>query len=327
MVGFGSQINNSPISNTGDLESLLKITLELERLGFDSAWNWDHMVISLGSDYLKIHKEAPLSAMASPVLECWTMLSWLAANTRKIRLGPLTVGNLFRYPSVLAKTTSSFDVVSNGRLEFGIGTGYWKAEHEMYGIPLQNLTTRIERLAEAVEIIKSMWTKDVTDFEGKYYTMKQALCNPKPLQKPHPPILIGGRSQGLMKLAAKLADNWNVPFALSVTPEEYGEMADRFDDYCRQVGRSPKDIVKSIGIRCIIDKNPEKVREKAKRLKPEWETMDGFMKRLIGTPEQCVEKLNSFKDKGMGYFIVQFLEYGDLKSMELFAEEVIPAVK
>jgi len=323
MIKFGGSVQN-PIRH----EMLAKTVLEMERLGFDSAWFEDHLVISLGSVYMKAQKVIPLSIMAPPLLECWTTLSWLAGQTSKIRLGTLVLCNLFRYPSVLAKMASTLDVISNGRLEFGIGAGYWKPEFEMHSIPLPNHTTRIERLAEAVQIIKSMWTKEVTDFDGKYYSVKQVLNNPKPVQKPHPPILIGGRGAKLMKVAAQLADNWNLPGSIPLTPEEYGEMAGTFDEYCREAGRSPREVVKSMMCtRCLIDRNEDRARERARRYKPDHESMDYFMKRLIGTPEQCIEKLNALKDKGIGYFLVDFAEPTDFRSMELFAEEVIPAVK
>lgn len=319
---FGGSFEN-PINH----EVLSKTVLEMERLGFDSVWFEDHLVISLGSAYLKAHERVPLSVLTPPLLECWTTLSWLAAQTRKIRLGPLVLCNLFRYPSIVAKMASTFDVVSKGRLEFGIGAGYWKPEFDMYGIPLPELATRLERLVEAVQIIRSMWTNEVTDFNGKYYTLKQALNNPKPVRKPHPPIMIGGRSQRLMKIAARLADNWNLPGALSLTAEEYGQMADTFDEYCREAGRSSSEVVKSMMTTCIIDKNPDKVREKVRRYKPEWQSMDVFMKRLIGSPQQCIDKLNEYKEKGVEYFLVDFLDPTDFKSMELFAEEVIPALR
>ena len=322
MVKFGAFIEN-PINH----DILAKTVLEMERLGFDSAWLEDHLVTTPGLHYMKAHKVIPLSVMAPPVLECWTTLSWLAGQTRRIRLGTLVLCALFRYPSLLAKMAATLDVVSNGRLEFGIGAGYWKPEFEMYGIRLPNHATRMEQLAEAVQICKSMWTKEVADFEGKHYKVKHALNNPKPVQKPHPPILIGGRSEQIMKVAARLADNWNLASPWALMPEEYGRIAHTFDEYCRQAGRSPNEVVKSLGVRCLIGKNGDLAREKAKRYKPDHETKDYFMKRLIGTPEQCIEKLNGLKEEGAEYFTVHFYEPTDFNQLKLFAEEVIPAVR
>jgi alkanesulfonate monooxygenase SsuD/methylene tetrahydromethanopterin reductase-like flavin-dependent oxidoreductase (luciferase family) len=323
MVRFGVDLEKIV-----DYEALTRTVSELERLGFNSVWVEDHLVTSLGSEYLLSHEDVPVSELALPVLECWTTLSWLAAQTRRIRLGTLVLCNLFRPPSVLAKMASTFDVLSNGRLEFGLGGGYWEPEFKMYGIPMPNLRTRMEQLVESIQIIKSMWTQDVTDFEGKHYSVRHALNMPKPVQKPHPPILIGGRSERLMKVAAQLADNWNLPGAVSPTPEEYNQMVSTFDEYCRQASRSPKDVVKSILFQsCIVDKNKDRLKEQVRRLKPEWQSTDAFMKRLIGTPEQCIEKLNSFRDSGVQYFIVAFADATDLGSMQLFAEEIIPAIK
>jgi alkanesulfonate monooxygenase SsuD/methylene tetrahydromethanopterin reductase-like flavin-dependent oxidoreductase (luciferase family) len=322
MVKFGGSLEN-PIGH----DLLAKTVLEMEKLGFDSVWFEDHLVVSLGSVYMEMHKEIPLSVLAPSMFECWTTLSWLAAQTRRIKLGTLVLCNLFRYPSVLAKMASTFDVLSNGRLEFGIGAGYWKPEFEMYGISLPDHATRMERLAEAVQLIKGMWTEEVSNFQGKYYVVKGALNNPKPIQKPHPPILLGGSGERLMKVAAQFADNWNFPVTPTLTPSEYHPYAAKFDEYCRQAGRSPGDVVKSMIMRCIIDKNPEGVREKVKRLKPDWEPMDTYMRRLIGTPQQCIEKLNGFVGAGIGYFILHFEDANDFESMKLFAQEVIPAVK
>ena len=322
VVKIGGAYDN-PISH----DMLAKITLEMETLGYDSIWIEDHLVVTPGLHYMKTHKVIPLSVMAPSALECWTTLPWLAAQTRKIRLGTFVTCNLFRYPSVLAKMASTFDVLSNGRLELGLGAGYWKPEFEMYGIPLPNHAERIERLVEGVQIIKGMWTKEVADFEGKYYTVKGALNNPKPVQKPHPPILLGGRGEKLMRAAAQHADSWNLPAPFPLAPEEYGRIADTFDEYCRQAGRSPNEVVKSLGVRCLIDKDGDRAKEKAKRFKPEWETMEDFMKRPIGTPEQCIEKLNGLKDKGVGYFTVQFYEPTDLNQLRLFGEEVIPGIR
>ena len=322
MVKFSGSLQN-PMNH----DVLAKTVLEMERLGFDSVWLEDHLVMVPGLHYMMAHKVIPLSVMAPPVLESLTTLSWLAGQTRKIRLGTLVLCALFRNPSLLAKMASTLDVVSNGRLEFGIGAGYWKPEFEMYGIPLPKHSTRIEMLAEAIQIIKAMWTNDVADFEGKYYHVKQVLNNPKPVQKPHPPILIGGKGEKIMKVAARLADSWNLPSPWALKPEEYGKQVDIFNEYCRQAGRSPNEVVKSLGVRCLIDRDGDKAREKAKRYKPDHETLDYFMKRLIGTPEQCVEKLKGLKAEGAEYFTVHFYEPTDFNQLKLFAEQVIPAIR
>lgn len=322
MVRFGNFLEN-PVSH----DTLAKVTLETERLGFDSVWLEDHLVVTPGSQYMKRHKVIPLSVMAPSLLECWTTLSWLAGQTRRIRLGTLVTCNLFRNPSLLAKMACTLDVLSNGRLELGLGAGYWKPEFEMYGIPLPSHRERMERLTEGVRIVKKMCSDETADFAGKYYTVKAALNNPKPVQKPYPPITIGGSSAPVMKVAAQLADNWNYPAPFSLTPEEYAKIAGTFDGYCREANRSPKEVVKSLGVRCLIDRNKDKARERAKQFRPEWESTEDFMKRPIGTPEKIIEKLNALKDKGADYFIVHFCEPADLTSLQLFAEEVIPAVR
>ena len=322
MVKFGAFIEN-PVKH----DVLGKTVVEMERLGFDSVWLEDHLVYVPGLHYMRAHKVIPLSVMAPSALECLTTLSWLAGQTRKIRLGSLVVCALFRNPALLAKMGATLDVVSNGRLELGLGGGYWKIEFDMYGIRFPKHSTRIEMLAETVQILKEMWTKETADFEGKHYRVKGALNNPKPVQKPHPPITIGGKGEKIMKVAARLANSWNLPSPWALQPEEYRKQVELFNQYCREAGRPPSDVVKSLGVRCLIDKDGDTAREKAKRYKPDHETLDYFMKRLIGTPEQCVEKLNGLKAKGAEYFTVHFYEPTDFNQLKLFAEKVIPAVK
>ena len=151
-------------------ERVRNVVLECERLGYDSIWLDDHLMYG-----------------KTPILECWTTLSALASLTAKIRLGTMVLCNSYRNPALLAKMAATLDVISNGRLELGIGAGVQKDEHEAYGIPFPKPSERIERMKEAVEIIKKLWTEENANYQGKYYTVNEAVCLPKPLQKPHPP--------------------------------------------------------------------------------------------------------------------------------------------
>ena len=146
-----------------------EVVLECERLGYHSVWLDDHLMFG-----------------KRPILESWTTLSALSSITKKIKLGTMVLCNSFRKPALLAKMAATLDVISNGRLEFGIGAGTQKDEHIAYGIPFSNPSVRIDRMKEAVEIIKTMWTQEKASYEGKYYRIKEAVCEPKPMQKPHP---------------------------------------------------------------------------------------------------------------------------------------------
>ena len=158
-----------------DYPNVKRIASECEKLEFDSIWLYDHFY--------------PLSPpFNKSVLESWTTLTALALETKAIRLGVLVTCNLFRHPSVLAKMSATVDVISGGRLQFGIGAGWYEEECLAYGIQFPKASVRIRRLRESVQIVKKMWTEEKSDFEGRYYRIKDAICEPKPVQKPHPPV-------------------------------------------------------------------------------------------------------------------------------------------
>ncbi|MGH7818982.1 MAG: TIGR03560 family F420-dependent LLM class oxidoreductase, partial [Candidatus Binatia bacterium] len=185
-------------------QELLETWQEAERLGYESAWVYDHFAPIIGDH-------------DGPVLEGWTLLAALAAKTEKIRIGVLVTGNTYRNPAVLAKMATTVDHVSGGRLEFGIGAAWAEFEHTAYGIPFYTAKERAERLGEALEVIKRLWTQEHATFDGKYYDLREAPFAPKNVQKPHPPIVIGGKGEKwIMPLVGRYADEWNVP--IGVTP-------------------------------------------------------------------------------------------------------------
>ena len=161
-------------------EAILRVWTEADSIpSIEHAWAFDHF-IPLGPD------------PTGPQLEGWTLLAALAARTERLRLGLMVTGNTYRYPAVLANMATTVDIISNGRLDFGIGAGWNELEHQMYGIPLYTTGERIRRLGEACEVIKLLWTETVANFNGKYYQLKDARCEPKPVQKPYPPFVNGG---------------------------------------------------------------------------------------------------------------------------------------
>lgn len=172
-IKFSIQLS-SRCSSPKDWETIKSTALTCEKLGYHSIWFGDHL------------------ATGDARLECWTLLSAIAMVTSKLRFGPLVLCNNFRNPALVAKMAASLDVISNGRLEFGIGAGGNKEEHDEYGFELPEPRVRIARLREAVRIIWKMWTEERPTYSGKWYKVNNVLCEPKPLQKPHPPITIGG---------------------------------------------------------------------------------------------------------------------------------------
>ncbi|HJX23270.1 MAG TPA: LLM class flavin-dependent oxidoreductase [Candidatus Bathyarchaeia archaeon] len=183
MIKFGFQHRSYTRDGAGSkmLQALEKWVQYAEVKGFDSFWVMDHFI------------QTPFAGMPQePVLEGWSALSALAAVTERIRLGTLVTGNIYRNPALLAKIGATVDVISNGRLNMGIGAGWYKAEAVAYGFPFYTGRERLKRLEEALQIIKGMWTNGSFSFEGKYYATRDAMCFPKPIQQPHPPIMVGG---------------------------------------------------------------------------------------------------------------------------------------
>jgi F420-dependent oxidoreductase-like protein len=213
-------------------ESILRVWLEADSIpAIEHAWAFDHF-IPLGPD------------PTGPQLEGWTLLSALAARTERLRLGLMVTGNIYRHPAVLANMATTVDIISNGRLDFGIGAGWNELECTMYGIPLYKPGERIRRLGEACEVIKLLWTETVTNFDGKYYQLKDARCEPKPIQKPHPPFVIGGGGEQLtLRTVAQYANIWNFGGGPIETFRHKNEV---LNQHCTSIERDPATIERSI---------------------------------------------------------------------------------
>lgn len=227
MPSFG--IKTSPQHTT--YEEILKVWQEAEQVpAVEHAWLFDHF--------------APIQGdVGGDCLEGWTALAALAAVTERLRLGLMVTGNTYRHPAVLAKIAATVDVISNGRLDFGIGAGWNVYEHESMGIPLYKPGERIRRLDEACEIIRGLFTQSTVDFDGRYYQLKEARSEPKPVQKPYPPFVIGGGGEQLtLRVVAKHADIWNY------TGGSVGEFTHKIGvlrEHCAAVGRDPEEITLS----------------------------------------------------------------------------------
>lgn len=177
----------------------------------------------------------PLGGSAEPMLEGYTTLGYLAALTQRLRLGTLVTGVTYRYPALLAKTVTTLDVLSNGRAFLGIGAAWYEEEHAAYGVPFPPLKERFERLTEALEICEQMWSDDDGPYEGKHYRVGATICTPQPIQRPHPPILIGGGGERkTLRLVAEHGDACNL---FDLGPEEVGRKLDVLRGHCDEVGR------------------------------------------------------------------------------------------
>jgi len=221
------------LKNSGQdttIQALYDVWRIADEAGFDHVWDFDHLA-SIG----------PGGARRS-VYEGWALLAAIAAMTRRVRFGCMVTGNTYRHPALLAKMAVTVDHLSGGRLEFGIGAAWAEVEHQMYGI--EGLDHRVGRLRESLDAILSLWTNDRTTIDGRYYHLKDAIADPKPIQKPHPPIWIGAAGDQMMMIVARYADVWNSAGAPS--PEAAAEQSRRLDDACLKVGRDPSAIRRSI---------------------------------------------------------------------------------
>jgi F420-dependent oxidoreductase-like protein len=303
--------------------------LYCEDLGYDSIWFGDHLTTG-GSR-----------------LEVWTILSALSAITTRIRLGTLVLCNNWRNPALLAKMAATFDVVSQGRLEFGIGAGWNQEEHETYGYSFPKPRVRVARLQEGLEIIKRMWTQENPSFDGKYYHLRNVVCDPKPLQKPHPPITIGGGGETYtLKAVAAYADRWNA-FG---TPDEYRRKLGILKKYCAKIGRDYDTIDKtyysSMDLYLSEDALLEAMKElystgleQRRRMQAQDLSFDEWLdqyraRHLIGTPEECLKKVQRLRDTGVTYFIFSIRAARRVpnlvarkESLRLFAEHIINPLK
>lgn len=234
-ITFG--IKTAPQHTTYD--AMLKVWKQADdNPAFDHAWLFDHY--------------APIfSNVDGPCLEGWTTLAAFAAETSRIRIGLMVTGNTYRHPAVLASIAATVDIISNGRLDIGIGAGWNEYEHSSMGIPLYAPGERIRRLDESCQIIKQLYTQDVTTFDGRYYQLKEARREPKPIQKPHPPFVIGGSGEKLtLRVVAKHANVWNF---VNGTVEEFQRKVGILKGHCEAVGRDIDTITLSTQVRVNYD--------------------------------------------------------------------------
>src|SRR5579862_6046771 len=224
---------------------LVRVWREADTVGeIEHAWLFDHLM-PIAGDRL------------GPIFEGWTLLAALAAQTERLRLGLLVTSNRFRPPAVLAKIATTVDIVSGGRLVLGIGAGsrpsipWARREYEANGLPYHDFRRSVEDLADACAVIRRLWTADEPfDFHGAHLELTGAFGNPKPLQQPHPPVLIAGRSAAVLRVAAEHADLWNIPGGDIADAAERSALLDR---YCTEIGRDPAAIIRSIHLAVSYD--------------------------------------------------------------------------
>lgn len=298
------------------------IARKIESSGFESLWVYDHL------------HTVPV-ATQEETYEAWSLMAAFAAVTDTVRLGQMCTCNGYRQPSYLAKVAASIDAISGGRVEMGIGAGWYEDEYHGYGYPFPKPSVRIGELREAVEIMQRMWTEDVVSYDGKHYTLDGGICRPRPLQDPHIPFWIaGGGEQLTLNVAARYAQYTN-----------FGDELGKFDHksavlrgHCEDVGRDYDEIVRSANFNVICEESEEAIADRidwyidhytplvgaARAEKTVRRYVDGG---LVGTPDQLVEKLTEWQDHGMTYAICYFAASAyDMSPLERFARDVMPAL-
>jgi F420-dependent oxidoreductase-like protein len=299
---------------------MLGVATSIERLGFESLWVYDHF-------------HTVPEPTQEVTYEAWTLMAAVAATTETVRLGQMCTCNTYRPPAYLAKVAANVDVISGGRLEMGIGAGWYEHEHDGYGYPFLPPADRLGMLREGVEIMKAMWTEEVVDYEGKHYTLKGGICQPKPAQQPHIPFWIaGGGEKVTLRIAARHAAYTN----FGVDLDQFRHKSEVLRDHCADVATNYDSIIRSSNFDIICAPTVAEVEEKKAWLKshlvnhiPEEkaERSTRLFDAMSGTPDQIASRLREWESEGMAYAIVYFPDAAyDPSSLELFAKEVIPAL-
>jgi F420-dependent oxidoreductase-like protein len=283
----------------------------VEACGFDAVWNFDHMLPFAGpADGACFETIATLAAMATA--------------TTRIRLGSLVNGVLYRDPATLAKSAATIDHISGGRLEFALGAAWAEREFHAYGLPFPPVKERMDRLEEALQIVEALWSHPRTTFQGQYYTINDAPCEPKPLQQPRPPILIGGTGRRTLRIAARHADIWNGV----ASPEECATCIAQLQEHCRALGRDIAEIELSAHPTLAVGRTHEEAEAKARRAAEALQrNLDDERARwVLGTPDEIVEGLQRYRDVGITYWILAVGAPFDQEGLERGAAAPAPSV-
>ena len=303
-----------------------RVAAQAEALGFDSIWLCDHFLTLAPDAYVVdagfARGDAPSrrdGARSMPLLECWTTLSALARDTERLRLGTSVLCNSYRLPSVLAKMGATLDVISGGRLELGLGVGWLEREYRAYGIPFPRIGERIEQLDEAVEIIRRMWTDATPTFAGTHYTIDDAVCDPPPVQRPRPPIWIGGEGDRVHRVAARAADGVNVRWW---SPARIIARGAYLDAACRDFGRDPRTLRRSVTALLVVDRDARRAAATRERFTAI--PADGH---VAGTPDQCLARLREYAAAGVRHLLLTIPDVAASDALELAGREVLPALR
>lgn len=297
----------------------LAIAETCERLGFEGLVTSDH--------YLSV-----VDVPEPGSNDAWTLLGALAARTERLRLGTMVSPVTFRLPVVLAKAATTVDRISNGRVELGMGAGWWEEEHRTHGIPFPPAPERLEMLEEQLEIVHGVWSMPDFTFRGRHYTVERSRFLPRPVQEPHPPIVIGGKGgPRIARLVARWGDEFN---RVGGSPEQVREAFERVIDAGDRAGRGRGDITTSLMTWVFVGRSDQEWRrrlETARRMDPSAGPFDEYLADVskdcfVGTIENVVDRMNAYVEAGVERFVLNHEVFEDLDHIELLATEVLPKV-
>ncbi|MGI9667377.1 MAG: LLM class F420-dependent oxidoreductase [Acidimicrobiia bacterium] len=318
----GWRIDLAGIPVSSQWQTMVDAAQRAESAGYDSIWVYDHF-------------HTVPEPTQEPTFEAWTLMASLATVTNRVRLGQMCTCNGYRPPSYLAKVAASIDVISGGRVEMGIGGGWYEHEYNAYGYPFPKPSVRLGELDEAVQIMKLMWEEDEASFEGKHYSLDGAICQPKPPQGSIPMWIAGGGEQLTLRTAAKYADYTN----FGGTLDSFIHKSEVLAQHCETVGTDFSGITRSVNFNMILGSSQADIDAQKAVLLDRFASVPGIdpqdtlnrwyggSEAAVGTPDKIVEQLAAYQSAGMGYAIIYFPDAaytGD--SVERFAAEVMPAL-
>ena len=314
---------DAPLLETVERETVMNGVDAVVDAGLGGLWAPDHFMLGpKGEEY-----------------EVWTLLAALAERTNDVDLGPLVGSITYRNPALLAKMATTVDILSGGRLRLGLGAGWHDEEHAAYGFDFPPIEERIEMLEEGIQVAKAMFTESEPTFQGEHFRIENAVNEPKPIQEPHPPIVVGGAGPQILRIAARHADEWNVEISSRARGPPIEFKVEKFEEYAEEEGRDPDDIERSWLAHVLVCEDDRTIDEYADRIFPlpwgeESDMEDAQLTGpedarekgdfLIGTPSEVASQIEEIRALGFTKLQLMFLDFPDTGGMELFGDEVLP---
>ena len=294
-------------------ERFLQLAKTVEELGYSSFFRSDHLT-ALGGQKVR-HS-----------LALWPSLTALALHTKRIRFGPMVCSMTFRHPAILAKMAASVSTLSGGRLDLGIGAGWFPEEHKMFGIEFPRYETRLMMLEEGVQILRLLFADEPANFDGEFYRLDEAITYPKPENLT---IIMGGKGKKTLEVVARYADEWNCSY---VGVDVFAEKSRQLDAHCESIGRDPQSLRRSLMIPFVIANRESQLQERINAQRLTFSDLPGDFSAwqragfIGGTPQQVLEQMNEFQRAGIQRFMLQHNDLNDLDSLILLASEVLPSL-